>query len=279
MAEPDLIGAYVSHFRDSLAWRSDIDDLSSEVEDHLRCAAQNLEKRGDDPASAQRAVLARFGDANVVAVAFATSSSGGIAMPTRFTHTSGTFAFISAAFWLVAVPLVLLVNTDTTADASPRYVALSLVLFVASGCTAVTLLGLLRRSGAGSGAFTTVVTGLAVLATAILGIVVWLWVIAVALLAIAATATVIRLRGTGVAVGRGGLLLSAAWPVGVAVALISEPLRLGPVDSYGDHYLGQLVGFSVGAILFAAGLAITGRWLRSEEIVDVPEASTTPLQA
>lgn len=278
MAEPDLIDAYITRLRDSLAWRADLDDLACEAEDHLRCAAQSLESRGDNPASAQRAVLARFGDANVVALAFATSSTGGIAMPTRFTRTSGIFAFIAAASWVLAVPFALMASGDTE-DTSARYLVLTLVLAVAAACTTVTLLGLLRRSGAGSGVVTVVATGLAVLSTAVLGIAAWAWLIAVVLLTIAMAAAVVRLRSMAISTARGGLLLVAAWPIGIAVALISEPLELGPVDSYGDHYLGQLVGFSIGAAVFAAGLVLTGRWLRSEEPAQVPDVNASPVQA
>ncbi len=50
---------------------------------------------------------------------------------------------------------------------------------------------------------------------------------------------------------------------------------LGPIDSYGDAHIAQLIGFATGSILFAAALLLLGRWLRGENAIDAPKAMAT----
>lgn len=272
MADSDLIAGYVTALRTSLRSRPDVDDVVCEVDDHLRCAAVRLQARGVDPATAQRDVLARFGDATLVANAFATTASGGTAMPTRLTRTAGTFALVASIAWLAVAPAALI--GAGSANWEGHYYTLAVTAFVASTCTTVALFGLLRRAGS-AGAIAAIAMTLAILGTLVLGVATWAWLLAVGFLGIASAITVLEMRRARVGTSIGHVLLVAAWPVAVAVALGLEAQRVGPIDSYGDAYLGQLIGLATGGILYAAGLLVCGRWLRREAAVDESDVMAT----
>jgi len=272
MADSDLISEYVTALRTSLRSRPDVDDLASEVDDHLRCAAVRLQARGLDPATAQREVLARFGDATLVSHAFATTASGGTVMPTRLTRTAGTFAIAAAVAWVAVAPAALI--CAGSADWQAHYFILALTALVASVCTTVALFGLLRRAGS-AGVLAAVALTLAILGTVVLGVVTWAWLVGVAFLTIASIIIVREMHRARIGTLPGRVLLIAAWPIGVAVAVALEALRVGPIDSYGDAYLGQLIGLATGALLYAAGVFVSGRWLRSETAIDQADVMAT----
>jgi hypothetical protein len=272
MADTDLIAEYLTMLRNSLRWRPDVDNLAYEVDDHLRCAASHLEQRGLDPASAQREVLVRFGDATLVAHAFSLTASGGTAMPTRLSRAAGTFAVIAAVAWLAVAPAAII--GAGSEDWEVHYTTLAILSFFASACSTIALFGLMRRAGSG-GAMSSVALTLAILGTLTLGIVTWAWLVGVSLLAIAAVVAVLALRSARLGTTIGNALLVAAWPVGVAAAVVLDMLQVGPIDAYGDPYLGQLIGYSAGGLLFAAGLLVSGRWLRRETVVDVSDSMAT----
>ena len=269
MAHTDLITGYLAALRDSLAGRPDVEDLVSEVDDHLHCAAAGLQSRGLDPESAQREVLNRFGEATLVARSLSTTSSGGLVMPTRLTRAAGAFALLASIAWLVAAPTSLIgAGSD---EWETHYFILALVVFIAAACTTVALFGLLRRAGGAWDAVTVAAMALVILGTLVLGAVTWAWILGVGLLAIAAVIAVLRLRSARLGPTIGGVLLTIAWPVGIAIAIALDTLGVGPTDSYGDSYIAQLIGFATGSLIFSAALFLYGRWLRSEKAVDVSE--------
>jgi hypothetical protein len=254
MADADLITGYLAALRDSLAGRPDIEDLVSEVDDHLHCAAAGLQSRGPDPESALRDVLDRFGEATLVARSLSTTASGGSVMPTRLTRTAGTFALIASIAWLVAAPTSLIgAGSD---EWETHYFILALVVFIAAACTTVALVGLLRRAGGARAAVTVAAMGLAVLGTLVLGAVTWAWILGVGLLAIAAFATVLRLRSARLGPTISGVLLTVVWPVGIAIGIALDALGVGPKDSNGDSYIAQLIGFATGSLIFSAALPV-----------------------
>lgn len=270
MADTDLITDYVTALRSSLRWRCDVDDLVCEVDDHLRCAALGLQARGLDPSSAQRAVLDRFGDAKLVARSFALTATGGTAMPSQLTRTAGVFAIVAAVAWLVAAPVAFIgAGSD---DWVVPYFVLNALVFIASVCTTVVIFGMLRRAGGRWDALTVVAMLLAILGTLLLGAATWAWPAGVALVTIAVLIAVLRLRSARLENGLASILLVVGWPIGIAVGLVLGALKVGPVDSYGDYYIAQRIGFATGGILFAAGLLMIGRWLHNEHAVNVADS-------
>ena len=103
MAEYAMIDGYLDSLRTSVRWRRDLDDLVAELGDHLYSSAEQFEARGTESEVAQRRTLERFGDADELAIAFASTPKGGLSVPTESTKTAGTQALISAAFWDVAL--------------------------------------------------------------------------------------------------------------------------------------------------------------------------------
>lgn len=272
MADSDLIAGYVTALRTSLRSHPDVDDLVSEVDDHLRCAAIRLQARGIDPVTAHRDVLARFGDATLVANAFATTDSGGTAMPTRLTRTAGAFALVASIAWVAVAPAALIGADSPSWEV--HYFTLALTAFAASTCTTVALFGMLRRAGS-AGLIAAVAMTLAILGTLLLGIVTWAWLLGVGFLTIASALAVREMHRARIGTTLGSVLLVAAWPIGVAMAIALEQIQVVPIDSYGDVYLGQLIGLATGGILYAAGLFTCGRWLRGEAAVDESDAMAT----
>ena len=145
---------------------------------------------------------------------------------------------------------------------------------MASTCTTVALFGMLRRAGS-AGLIAAVAMTLAILGTLLLGIVTWAWLLGVAFLTIASAVVVRETHRARIGTTLGNVLLVAAWPIGVVLAIALEQLRVGPIDSYGDVYLGQLIGLATGGILYAAGLFVSGRWLRRETAVDESDVMAT----
>ena len=85
MARYTLIDGYLDMMRSEIRWRRDLDDLVSEMEDHLYSTVEHLLATGLEPSAAQQATLDRFGEPEVLAAVYASSNSGGIAVPTQST--------------------------------------------------------------------------------------------------------------------------------------------------------------------------------------------------
>ena len=98
MARYALIDGYLDTMRSEIRWRRDLDDLVSEMEDHLYSTVENLLATGIEPKAAQQDTLDRFGEPKVLAAVYASNNTGGIAVPTRNTIRAGTFALAAAAF-------------------------------------------------------------------------------------------------------------------------------------------------------------------------------------
>ncbi len=145
---------------------------------------------------------------------------------------------------------------------------------MASACATVALFGMLRRAGS-IGLIAAIAMTLAILGTLVLGIVTWAWLLGVGFLTIASALAAWDMHRARVGTALGSVLLVAAWPIGVAVAIALDALRVGPIDSYGDVYLGQLIGLAAGGILYAAGLFACGQWLRREAAVDESDVMAT----
>ena len=64
--------------------------------------------------------------------------------------------------------------------------------------------------------------------------------------------------GTGLAIG------------GVAWAVLRAS-QAGSPDQHGDYLVANAAGFTIGSVILASGLIGIGRWLRSEEPVELPD--------
>ena len=269
MAQPGVIDAYVARLRASLRWRPDAEDLADEAEDHLRETAARLVREGLDPDEAAARAVARFGDSTEIAHAFATTPSGGTAMPTSVTRTCGTVGVAAALCWLLAalVPVLGLTERFTWSDLA-AYLAFMALAALAAAMTTVVVTGLLVRSGGLGGVVAAAVLLGALAATvSILGVT-WAWPIGGLVFAATFAGLVWRLRSTHTRSAATDWLAVAAWPVGVVVFVALTRLEVGPLDEYGDRPVAYAVGFATGALLFAAALLRLGTWARSEVPAD-----------
>jgi hypothetical protein len=269
MAQPGVIDAYVARLRASLRWRPDAEDLADEAEDHLRETAARLVREGLDPDEAAARAVARFGDSTEIAHAFATTPSGGTAMPTSVTRTCGTVGVAAALCWLLAalVPVLGLTERFTWSDLAV-YLAFMALAALAAAMTTVVVTGLLVRSGGLGGVVAAAVLLGALAATVSLLGVTWAWPIGGLVFAATFAGLVWRLRSTHTRSAATDWLAVAAWPVGVVVFVALTRLEVGPLDEYGDRPVAYAVGFATGALLFAVALLRLGTWARSEAPAD-----------
>ena len=147
MARHALIDHYVDTMRHHIRWRRDLDDLVSEIEDHLYSSVECLLATGVEPDTAQRTTLNRFGDPEVLAVAYASTPSGGIAMPTKGTQRIGIIATIAAALWLIATVADVLRVVVWPDSWQAWYGVFSLSILAASVLTVITMIGIGSRLG------------------------------------------------------------------------------------------------------------------------------------
>jgi hypothetical protein len=275
MAQPGVIDAYVARLRASLRWRPDAEDLADEAEDHLRETAARLVREGLDPDEAAARAVARFGDSTEIAHAFATTPSGGTAMPTSVTRTCGTVGVAAALCWLLAalVPVLGLTERFIWSDLAV-YLAFMALAALAAAMTTVVVTGLLVRSGGLGGVAAAVLLGALAATVSILGVT-WAWPIGGLVFAATFAGLVWRLRSTHTRSAATDWLSVAAWPVGVVVFVALTRLEVGPLDEYGDRPVAYAVGFATGALLFAAALLRLGTWARSEVPADTVTLART----
>lgn len=273
MAENDLIAEYVDELRRSLRWRLDLDELLLELEDHLRSKAEARRLAGaHDP---DRQTIEEFGSALEVARAFATTSNGGLAVPTSFTRRAGALALVAGLAWLASMvvgfvgqgSLLVPWNVD-------NYWMWSAITTIAGLLAVGAFVGVLVRTGGRLDLWT--IAGLMLLGLAIAGSVIatWAWVVLFLPFSIAGVIVFMRLRSVGLDTALSWLLV-AAWPVGSVLGFGLDALHFGTVDEYGDYPTARVVGFTVAATMWAVALAGIGWALTREEPMHLHDGSAT----
>jgi hypothetical protein len=278
VADYALIDGYLDSMRSSIRWRRDLDDVIAEIEDHLISATENFEARGSDRVNAQQRTLDEFGDPKVLAVVFASTPTGGITVPTTFTNSAGAFAIVSAIGWIsgLAAMAVAAGLPDATGVDPDQFVAngqtiffiiATMALLAAGALMFVTMIGLYQRHGrlgilgiVGLG-----ITGLGVFMLLIS----WAFALWMTLIGIGVLLFAISLLRRDIS----PRLWTVVWGGGMAIGAISfyvlRFLEVGDRDKWGDYPLAVAFALPIGVVVMAAGLAGMGRWLRSEEPVDL----------
>jgi hypothetical protein len=186
----------------------------------------------------------------------------------HFTHHAATAALVAAGFWIMSAVSGLWgkgsLLTDWTDLDYAIWTALTAVAVLA---TIVVVVGVLLREDGRHGALKIAGIGLAVIGGALLIVGTWAWAATSPVLAAAGLVVALRLRATGLGAPT-DWLLAAAWPIGIGTLILLEELKVGPTDSYGDHEIASLTGFTLAATLFAIGLAGLGARLRNEKSID-----------
>jgi hypothetical protein len=242
------------------------------VEDHLRCAVESLVRLGNDRDAAQRLTLDRFGDPSIVAISFATTTTGGLCMPTRFTRAAGYLAIAAAIAWVAAGAFAIFGQTSLVTEFSESmYLLWAVLILFAAVATFVGLIGLLRRAGVGGGFTLWMVATVLAACVVALAAFAWFWPVGGGLLSVGALIVVLRARAAVLPLDSSIWLLVLAFPVGTALFLGLQFLQVGPVDEYGNYPVSFVAGIVLATLLFAGGLARFGRWMSQEDPIDISD--------
>jgi hypothetical protein len=278
VADYALIDGYLDSMRSSIRWRRDLDDVIAEIEDHLISATEKFEARGSDRVNAQLRTLDEFGDPKVLAVAFASTPTGGITVPTPFTNSAGAFAIVSAVAWIIGLAAMAVAAglPDATGVDPDQFVAngqtiffiiATMALLAAGGLMFVTMIGLYQRHGSlgllGIGGLG--ITGLGVVTL----LIAWAFALWMTLIGVGVLLFAISLLRRDIS----PRLWTVVWGGGMAIGAITfyvlRFLEVGDRDKWGDYRLALAFALPIGVVLMAIGLAGMGRWLRSEEPVEL----------
>lgn len=271
MARYALIDGYLDTMRSEMRWLRDLDDVVSEMEDHLYSAVEHLVTRGTKPTDAQRTTLDRFGEPRVLAAVYASTNNGGLAVPTRTTRRAGTFAFIAAGSWLAAAGAYALETIFDNDQWQGYYAVFSALILIGGVFTLLAMVGLGKRLG-GLGA-----VGMIALAVAGLGVaasvVAWAVPLWMGLQGIGYLVFASAVRSRGAAPRPSTLAVASSFIIGVAVFVVADFAKIGWTDSYGDYPLAGAVGALAGLLILGGGLIGWGAWLRSEEPAEIDTAA------
>ena len=279
MAGYDLIDHYLRGLRGRIRWRPDADEVIDELRDHLYSAMDDAAAHSTDDEAEQRRLLARFGQPHQVATALATTPRGGVAVPTESTRAVGTLAVVTAGLWLV-FPLAWLILAAADGQGEFElavqviFMAGTLGLIAAGGLTVAVMIGLRERLG-GLGVLATVgmvFTGLGAAAS------IFSWFIPgwATPMAIGGALFATAMMSVGIASRWSTLAIGSAWILGVGTYAVLRSLEFGGADEWGDYPAASLVGLITGSVVFAAGLASLGRWMRNEEAAALDPAELLP---
>lgn len=275
MAEYTLIDEYLGQLRKETRWLRDAEEIAEEVADHLLEAVEQRIERGVDRLTAQRRALTEFGDPDLVGRAFASSRTGGAAMPTQFTRRAGYALIVSAFLWVggLAIQYASHVADRTRPwEGLPQtlYMIGAFVLVAAGLLGAAGVLGVNRRHGGSLGLpariafWLFLIAGITVFAT-------WFWGAWATALGIGAALIGTAIMGSAIAPRSSGILIALGGVVGV-VGLWSLQFTNSEISL--DDSSSQLVLYS-GMLVFAVGQAMLGRWMATEEVFEDSEPIAT----
>jgi hypothetical protein len=270
-----LIDGYLDTMRTNIRWRRDLDDLVSEMEDHLYSTVEFMVSTGIETDAAQRTTLVRFGEPDVLAAVYASTDTGGLAVPTTFTKRAGTFALVSAGFWLAGA-LSWLLMTINSEEWQPAYVALSAFILVGGVLGLLAMIGINKRMG-GLGTVGMIGLGIAAFGvfTSLVAWAVFLWMTVQAVGYLVFGYAVLR---RDIAPRTPTLFVSSGFIVGSIAYVVANLLKVGWRDSYGDYPLAWAIGAVTGIVILAVGFIGWGTWLRSEDPVSI-DTDSTPIAA
>ncbi len=273
MARYTLIDGYLDTMRSEIRWRRDLDDLVSEMEDHLYSTVEHLLARGVESSAAQQATLDRFGEPEAVAAVYASTNSGGIAVPTQSTRRAGTLALISAAFWLAAM-ITYWSGSGFDDWSQAIYLLFSAEILIAGVLGLLAMVGVSQRLG---GLGVAGMIGLGIIALGVVAsIIAWSVPLWMGLQGIGLLVVGLAVLRTDLAPKLSTLLTSTGFIVGVITFLVLTELGVGTPDSYGDYPVAWNVATGIGIAIVSLGLIGLGVWLRSEEPVEI---EPTPVPA
>jgi hypothetical protein len=266
MARYGLIDGYLDTMRTEIRWRRDLDEIVSEMEDHLYSTVEVLLASGVEPRAAQRTTLDRFGEPDVLKAVYASTPTGGIAVPTKNTIRAGTFAIAAAALWLIAAA-VQIFSDAIDEGGNIDYMIFSAAVLTAGVLGLLAMIGVSKRLGGLGvlGMVGLIITGVGVLVSLLAWAVpAWMGLQGVGMLLFG-----IAVLRSDIAPKWATLFVSSGFVIGTIAFFITTAAEVGEPNSYGDYEAAWLIATAVGTVLLAPGLIGWGRWLRSEEAIDI----------
>jgi hypothetical protein len=265
MARNDPIDDYLTDLRRRVAtWHRRPDDLVAEAADHLSERRDALVTDGLGTERAAAAAISGYGSPQQIADAHLRTAHRP-SIPTAETRRAGTFAMVGGLTWIALAVLVVVLPSHLT----PIFMVLGQVFYLAVAMSILGLAGLWMRHG-GLGPLSYAAAVPALLAAPF---VLFVWPIP-AWMILLGLATL--LFGIPVIVRRLAPLPSAlALTSGLSIA---GAAALGPelfVDRTGDDLafvesMPAMVVMLAGTVVFGLGLIGVGRWMRSEQPVEIP---------
>lgn len=267
-----VIDDYLATLAASLSGHRDREDLLAETEDHLRTAAERFVADGMAPDAAEDHAVQRLGDPAVLGRSLADGGRG-VAVPTTRTRRAGAVAAVSAPLWLAYPVLGFLADrADQTQDweGTPRtlYTIGSSLFFVAGVITLIGAIGLVQRHG-GLGRLGVIAIPPYALALFVMFGAAWFEAVWLVLLAATIAVLAPTLWRRGIAPRPAIVALVTAIPVAAVSIAVLHLIAFGPVDSYGDRNQAFALGSGIGLAVLAGGIAVIGRWMWSEQAVEV----------
>jgi hypothetical protein len=276
MAHNLLIDRYVTAVSQRLTWHPKKDDLVAEVEDHLYSTVADLRGRGLTATAAVQVTLQRFGDPEVVALAFAKSPSGAMAVPTAETRRAGSLAVVCAVLfpsvlvaWWIGGALEPWGRVDRNVTAVFWVFGWVAVLTQGVLLVALTLRLSTRHGGLGRAgrAALSLIASAAVAMVSAWVFMVWAGLLAAGLALLGITLVRRRLipRPAAIALGSSFLFGGLVW----AALRLADASLLQWGGLYGDHWIANMTGLTVGVAILSVGVIGIGRWLRNEEVFEM----------
>lgn len=276
MADQALIDQYLGELAREVRWIRDAEDIIEEVADHLLEAVAVFTHRGLDRLAAQKRALTEFGDPTLVGRAFASSTTGGIAVPTNFTRRAGVALIVSSFLWLAGMTFLYLSEAaDRTRpfEGLPQQLFLvgALGLMIAGALLVIGILGLNRRHGGALGHAGRLVLWIAAI-TAVTAFAAWAWGVWLTALGIGAVLLAAVLAGSDIAPRMPGVLVGVGGAFAAGSAWVFELVTVDEVDPGA----GAVTAFIfAGLAVYSLGLVMLGTWLKGEESVEEPELTAT----
>jgi lysylphosphatidylglycerol synthetase-like protein (DUF2156 family) len=259
MAGHGLIEPYLAALEGALHARPDRDDLAAELRDHLEEAVERLQASGYDTDVAERAALARFGDAESTAALLCAVPPKEDAMSAFLTRLALPFAIVAAAAFLIAAASLPLGLGDQFGWSQAAYLSYSIASAIGVLATGAVLLGV-NYTAAGKRDVLGTATLVAVILAAVLAILLgWMWALWMTVLAFAVVVTMARAWTAHVAGRFGSITLLLVWPamllVGTTIAAVFSASEPAIPAQYDWAQLIVLVSLN---LVLAVGVLVTG---------------------
>jgi hypothetical protein len=273
MAGNGTIDDYLNELHRRVApWHRRPDDLIAEAADHLAERVEALSADGGDIEQAAAAAIADYGSPAEVADAHLRAAHRP-AIPTAGTRTAGVFAIVGGLAWITLIVLVAALPDGNTLS----WIGMAQVFHVAVAMSVAATVGVWHRHG-GLGPLS-----LAAIVPAVLSapFVLFVWPIPAwaVLLGAASLLFGIPLVVRRVAPLASSLALTAGLAITGAAVLGAEVA----ITATGEDYAflesrASMAAMIAGVVVYGLGLIGIGRWMRSEEPVDIPQlpAPTAP---